>query len=51
MAFFLILIWFKSNFERIAEENEVYELDAEIKVHFEEFLATFGKSYRDMEVY
>ena len=29
--FWLICIWFKSNFERIGEENEAYELKREIQ--------------------
>jgi hypothetical protein len=47
MFFMLMTIWFKSNFERLSEENEVYELNSEIKVHFQDFMKQFNKSYSD----
>jgi hypothetical protein len=51
LFFWLIGIWFKSNFERIEQENEVYLLKREIQMHFLDFLAEFGKSYPDEQTY
>ena len=49
MFFWLIAIWFKSNFERIEEMNESYELTRDIDAHFEDFLIEFNKKYSDEE--
>ena len=49
MFFWLLAIWFKSNFERLEEENESYELKREIEMHYDDFLKEFGKSYSDEE--
>lgn len=47
----MIMLWFKHGFEAIANENEVYELQGEIKEHYKNFTAQYGKFYQEQEEY